>query len=187
MNPYFYRSNKENSFYAPFQISSSLILSYIILTLVPHSTNILRWICSMEPHIILMIILFLFNNSAINEYVLIFSLSLSPPILFFLHNQSVNFKSLSTIKLWDFSWIRLHVPFLRRRSSVKFLKNYLIIQTLYAHYYGSIRSLSLRCAFLECFLDIGSAISRCDIKIEQHYSRRKRGKGGREERKVEPR
>ncbi len=90
VNLHFHRSNEENSFYATFQISSSLIFTHIILTLVPYSTNILWWVCFMEPqiifyyyfkvttHFILMIILFSFNNFAINECVFIFSLSFFP-------------------------------------------------------------------------------------------------------------
>ncbi len=55
------------------------------------------------------------------------------------------------------------------------------------HYYASIRSLSLRLAFSGCFFYIGSAISRYGTTIEQHYSRRKWGEGGRKEHKTEMR
>ncbi len=37
-------------------------------------------------------------------------------------------------------------------------------------YNASIRSLSLRRAFLRCFFNISSAISQCGTAIEQHYS-----------------
>ncbi len=42
-------------------------------------------------------------------------------------------------------------------------------------------------AFLGCFFDIGSAISRCGTTIQHHYSKRKWGKGGRNEQKAETR
>ncbi len=54
-------------------------------------------------------------------------------------------------------------------------------------YYASIRSLLLQCSSSGCFFDIGSAISQCGTTIEQHYSRRKCGEGGRKEQKVETR
>ncbi len=51
----------------------------------------------------------------------------------------------------------------------------------------SIRSLSLWRTFLGCFFDTGSAISQCGTTIEQHYSRKKWGEGGRKKHKAEPR
>ncbi len=54
-------------------------------------------------------------------------------------------------------------------------------------YYASIRLLSLRHTFSAGFFDTGSAISWRSTTIVQHYPRRKRGKGGRKEHKVEMR
>ncbi len=58
----------------------------------------------------------------------------------------------------------------------------LLVDNWRVFYYTSVRSLSLRRAFLERFFNISSAISQCGPAIELYYSKRKWGKGGEKER-----